>query len=574
MANAKTAAEWKQAAANNQKTVDTLASRLNTLSRDTVKQAEAVKTAEQNYAAAAQARADLNNPYVTEPVNPYDKAAVAARNQAKIDAANKEAEAKAALTQAQDQLKTTQVETASTATQLNTAKDSVTYANKQAQKANTGAPDTNVNTAPANPDPGSNTNAAPTPNPDVTVPNAGTISGEDPFEKERLNALAKAEAEGPTEQDVINPDDSPEMQRLREANADVADASALDAPPIIVIDTDPERQRFLEANQADEGTIQSQRTPSIEEQRFLEANAESTTQEQIDAAENANEMQRITNRAITAKLENTRTQSTAQDQNNFLQQGDWRVRLSLAPESTYLYNDPKYAGILSPLKATNGVIFPYTPSIQVNYNAHYDGADPVHSNYKIYQYKNSSVENISIACDFTAQDTYEANYLLAVIHFFRTVTKMFYGKDQNPKAGTPPPLCFLTGLGAFQFDQHPLAITGFNYSLPTEVDYIRAGTTTTLAGVDKAPEQPKGNNQTTNGRLTGVQAGGLAPPPQFKNVVPGGTIEPTYVPTKIQLSISAIPVISRNVMSNIFSVKDYGSGTLLRGSLSSSEGIW
>ena len=70
MANIKTAAEWKAAAANNQKTVDTLSSRLNTLGRDTIKAAENVQSAEQAYAAASTARANLNNPYVTPPVSP------------------------------------------------------------------------------------------------------------------------------------------------------------------------------------------------------------------------------------------------------------------------------------------------------------------------------------------------------------------------------------------------------------------------------------------------------------------------------------------------------------------------
>ena len=94
----------------------------------------------------------------------------------------------------------------------------------------------------------------------------------------------------------------------------------------------------------------------------------------------------------------------------------------------------------------------------VAYNANYSTEELVHSNYKLFTYKGSSVDQISITCDFTAQDTKEANYLLAVIHFFRSVTKMFYGQDNGPKPGTPPPLCFLTGLGAFQFNEHPLEI--------------------------------------------------------------------------------------------------------------------
>jgi len=101
---------------------------------------------------------------------------------------------------------------------------------------------------------------------------------------------------------------------------------------------------------------------------------------------------------------------------------DWRVKLSLAPQSNYLYNqaDP---GILAPLKDTGGVIFPYTPQVSTSYSASYDQTDLTHSNYRIYQYRGSNVGEISILADFTAQDTVEANYLLAVIHFFKSAKR-------------------------------------------------------------------------------------------------------------------------------------------------------
>lgn len=277
-----------------------------------------------------------------------------------------------------------------------------------------------------------------------------------------------------------------------------------------------------------------------------------------------------------APLQNTRSQATQQDVSNFYQTGDWRVRLSLAPSANYLYKNQGNEGILLPLVATNGVLFPYTPSISVNYAAHYDSSDLTHSNYKIHQYKNSSVDQINITCDFTAQDTFEARYLLAVIHFLRSVTKMFYGQDQNPNNGTPPPLCYLTGLGAFQFDKHPLAITAFNYTLPTDVDYIRATNTTTTGGVNKSftDNVITGAVDLAKQRLIGLLPGGLTKNPNFQNAL-AGSIEPTYVPTKMQIQISAIPIVTRNDISREFSLKKYATGELLRGSKrSSGGGIW
>ena len=154
------------------------------------------------------------------------------------------------------------------------------------------------------------------------------------------------------------------------------------------------------------------------------------------------------------------------------QSSDWRVRLKLAPNSQYLYNATNPGDLLYPLRVTDGVIFPYTPTIDTSYQAKYQNADLVHSNYRGYFYQNSYVDAINIKATFTAQDTYEAAYLLAVIHFFRSVTKMFYGQD--PQRGTPPPLVYLSGFGQYQFENHPCVVSNFSYTLPSDVDYIRA----------------------------------------------------------------------------------------------------
>ena len=275
--------------------------------------------------------------------------------------------------------------------------------------------------------------------------------------------------------------------------------------------------------------------------------------------------------SYTALKADTQSKATKADADNQQQLRDWRVKLSLAPGSEYLYN-AKNPGILLPLQATKGVLFPYTPQVSVTYAATYNATDLVHSNYKIQQYSGSSVDNINISCEFTAQDTFEANYLLAVIHFFKSVTKMFYGQDQKPNIGSPPPLCYLSGLGTFQFDNHPLAITSFTYTLPNDVDYIRATNTTTNSGVNKSAENVPDNSSTSvDDRKS---ASGLNEKDIGFKKTPAGTIEPTYVPTKMTIQITAVPIISRNDISNRFSLADYASGKLLRGKTNSSGGIW
>lgn len=260
----------------------------------------------------------------------------------------------------------------------------------------------------------------------------------------------------------------------------------------------------------------------------------------------------------------TRAQQTTAENFNVGINQDWRVRLYLAENSNYLYKDNSNY-LLSPLRESNGVIFPYTPQVQVAYAASYDAQDVAHSNYKLYFYKNSSIENISITTEFTAQDTYEANYLLAVIHFFKSVTKMFYGQDQNPINGSPPPICYLDGFGTYQFNKHPLLITNFQYTLPNDVDYIRATVSPTVPAGTTIPDPRLGTEE--------LNPGGVPPGPKWTKQQDK---VPTYVPTKIQIAITAIPVISRKDVSDNFSLKAYANGSLLLGKDNKNigAGIW
>lgn len=260
-----------------------------------------------------------------------------------------------------------------------------------------------------------------------------------------------------------------------------------------------------------------------------------------------------------------RQQQAIASQRRQVNNGDWRVRLRLAPQSKYLYNAPQ-PGILQPLTVTDGVIFPYTPTITTNYRANYTPYDLTHSNYKGYWYSSSAVEPITVTGTFTAQDTAEANYLLAVIHFFRSATKMFYGQDAE--RGSPPPLCYLSGLGEYQFNEHSCVIQNFTYTLPADVDYIRAGSPGNT-GVNLTTRRDR-QNVATNGIFGSLNR--LAAAFLTKGAIPGppapptlGLNRPTYVPTKMEISITLLPVQSRQQVSKQFSVKEFANGNLLRG---------
>jgi hypothetical protein len=273
--------------------------------------------------------------------------------------------------------------------------------------------------------------------------------------------------------------------------------------------------------------------------------------------------------ATTAALrDQARQQQTIRAQRqNQAQSTDWRVRLRLAPTSDYLYNAPDCGPVLYPLRDSDGVIFPYTPTIDMGYKANYDAYDLTHSNYRGYFYKNSNIDQIQLKATFTAQDTTEANYLLAVIHFFRSVTKMFYGQDAQ--RGSPPPLTYLSGLGDYQFREHPCLVSQFNYNLPNNVDYIRAQSVltngTNLLNARKRQTVLGNPLSYALQRLStvGMTKGGLDQP-----FAPSGSLgadNSTYVPTKMDISLILLPIQSRSQVSKQFSLQGFANGNLLKG---------
>ena len=306
-------------------------------------------------------------------------------------------------------------------------------------------------------------------------------------------------------------------------------------------------------------------------------------QAKLTAAENVSIAAAVTNNTAAGVVQATNSNKETKLV-PFAVAPDWRVRVSLAPGAKYFYN-AKDAGILEPLRDTKGVIFPYMPKINVTYSASYSDAAVAHSNYKIHNYSGSSVDNVTITGVFTAQDDNEALYVLAVMHFFRSATKMFYGKDgggTNPPRGTPPPLVYLTGLGAYQFDNHPMVIQSFQLDLPDDVDYINAGGL--YGGMNLANyNKPSSNSGQTfqDDRLftSNLEGGGGASKPNWRNNMSNlnsglGVI--TRIPTKMNMTITCLPIVTRNAISNNFSLAAYAKGDLLRGSEKSNigGGIW
>jgi len=253
---------------------------------------------------------------------------------------------------------------------------------------------------------------------------------------------------------------------------------------------------------------------------------------------------------------------------------DWRARLMMSADTKRYYVDEKSTelNILKPVLDTGGIVFPYTPSLDIQYRAMYTDKQLPHSNFTAHFYNGSTPGEISLTTVFTAQDDYEARYVLASLHFLRTVTKMFYGQDSN--AGTPPPVLFLSAFGEYQYNNTPVLIRDVNLRSPDDVDYIQVNSTPTSAALSTTTRPQYGFSallDTAKDRLAGIglRRGGQNIRPQFQTdqdffARPAPTAKPTFVPTKVEINLTMYPVHSRYLMSSQYSTRQFATGALTK----------
>lgn len=250
---------------------------------------------------------------------------------------------------------------------------------------------------------------------------------------------------------------------------------------------------------------------------------------------------------------------------------DWRVRVSLADNSNIFYKDLTSTpnAIMAPLLETNGVIWPYTPTISTSHVANYSTAQLTHSNYAPQFYNHSDVSEITISGDFTVQSAEEGQYLMAAVYFFRSATKMFFGQGAN--VGNPPPIVFLDGYGSHYFPHVPCVITNFTHVLSDSVDYLQVPvTTTSLEEVDAptpAPNSAPSLYDDGRGGLTN-NLGAVAPnfgskkttkQTQYKSIT-----TTTRVPTSSTISVTLRTTYSRRNIHDRFNLREFGEGKLLQ----------
>jgi hypothetical protein len=213
---------------------------------------------------------------------------------------------------------------------------------------------------------------------------------------------------------------------------------------------------------------------------------------------------------------------------------DWRVKLTLPAGSALSKTFFPEAGPddrLAPLRDIGGFFFPLTPSMIIQHSANYNALSQTHSNYPFQAYQNSQVDQMNIIGEFPVQNQQDAKYWVATVNFLRTVTKMFFGKEQAFK-GNPPPIMHLSGYGDHMFNKVPVVVQSFNVELRSGVDYIST-------------------------KQNAVYKKDLSNPNDMKNA----DVDQTWAPTLSTISVGVIPVYSRDSIKS-FSLTDFASGKL------------
>jgi len=216
---------------------------------------------------------------------------------------------------------------------------------------------------------------------------------------------------------------------------------------------------------------------------------------------------------------------------------DWRVKLTIPPGSIlkdHLFpSSGSQEHQLYPLRDIGGFFWPLTPSMVIQHSANYNALAQTHANYPFQAYQNSQVDQMNIIGEFPVQNQQDATYWVATVNFLRTVTKMFFGKEQ-PLKGNPPPILHLSGYGDHMFQKVPVVVNTFNVELRAGIDYISTRQDSPYSIHKKKPNETMFNPD---------------------------NMDQTWAPTISNISVLITPIYSRESVSK-FSLADFAAGKL------------
>ena len=216
---------------------------------------------------------------------------------------------------------------------------------------------------------------------------------------------------------------------------------------------------------------------------------------------------------------------------------DWRVRLQVPRQATSVYEsifgplDQEDNDLMAPLIESRGVFWPLTPAVVITHTANYNALSQTHSNYPFQAYQNSQVDGYNIIGEFPVQNSDDAKHWVATVNFLRTVTKMYFGQNNDTLGGNPPPILHMSGYGDHMFQKVPVVVNTFNVELRPGIDYISTKQSNVYSSQDVDID---------------FAEQGL---PQ------------SWAPTLSNISVLVTPVYSRELIKN-FSLRDFARGKL------------
>lgn len=223
---------------------------------------------------------------------------------------------------------------------------------------------------------------------------------------------------------------------------------------------------------------------------------------------------------------------------------DKRVRIRAKPgQENRLYGDrgEAFGSPMWILHLTNGIVFPYTPSISFSHAGIWSSQDLVHSIQQWYYFGGNTSPTLSVTGTFTAQTKFEAAYLYAVFHFFRSYSKIQFG-ERTPEEirGLPPPTVLFDAYGNFMFNSLPVIIKSWNMNFPSDVDYVRVPINVNSVSFNKNTNSTELNN------IIKVSKQGFA-----------------YVPATTDISVELVVQQPLVKLRREFNLKDFIEGRLL-----------
>jgi hypothetical protein len=239
---------------------------------------------------------------------------------------------------------------------------------------------------------------------------------------------------------------------------------------------------------------------------------------------------------------------------------DSRIRLAAYNPDEVYGNSP----IMAPIKNTNGMMFPYTPTITYTQQVNYMDLGLVHSNTDYQAYTRTPSTKINLNGKFTVQSQKEGLYALAVIHFLRTASKSHFG-EKDPVAGLPPPVLKLSGYGNYMFNYLNCILTDHSWTFDEGTDLmdinVSASPLSSLASAGVGA-LIGGAGSAISSSLGGL-ASGLAG--SAINSLLGVTGGGARIPVVFNISCSLTVIQTPSRMRQTFNFSDFANGQLMTG---------